>query len=526
MAGTIQHSLFDGEYVRPFGPNAPWNIPISVLEVDPDSNRLARLLWNDSATDREERNFNINNTSYTYAVYEVTEDTQYFKVRDLNGWGNLGGEYIPFDPSWKPAPGSDGQIIILDPETGREWDLWQVKFDGRTVTIGNGNLVEGMGGSDSYFDREVGFEGSRGAGIPYLAMLVRPEEVAAGRIEHALSMPIRNTSGAEFVAPATKLEHAGVRLNGIPEGTRFALDVTYEEIEEHLASLPDDVPQVTIDSLRVIMIAMKEYGWFITDTAGSTHFQLESTTSAMDEWAALGMVDTEYGDFNIYPRDALDGLITQDRIVAYAPSDLYPEYDPDGWDGSDAPSPGMDLADVMTPVMLDIAGGNGHDKIGGSLGNDSIFGFGGRDRIAASDGNDQAHGGRGNDVVFGGDGNDTITGGGGRDRLMGNLGDDHLFGGNHRDVLSGGEGNDHLTGGKGGDRFLFKTGWGVDTITDFSGNDRLDLRGLDSVVNWKDLVNNHMYQDGSDVVIDGWNGDEIILEGVKMAELNAGDFLF
>ncbi|MEM9975243.1 MAG: hypothetical protein AAF771_13780 [Pseudomonadota bacterium] len=313
------------DYVRPYGPNAPWNIPVDGLPIHDDSEELATKLWNDTGTDRADRNFNINNTSYTYPVYEVTEDTPTMTVESRNGWGNLDGEEIPFDPSWEPAPGSDAQIIILDPATGREWNLWQAEVNGDTVTVSNGNLVEGMGGSDSYFDREVGFGPSRGVGIQYLAMLVRPEEVALGEIQHALSLPIQNTSGAEFAAPGTKIEHPGVRMDGIPEGTRFSLDVTYDEIDEHIASLPDEVPDVTKESLRTIMVAMKDYGWFVTDTSGGTHFQLESTTSAQEEWEALGMIDFEVGG-KVYPRDALDGLITEDRLITYAPSDEY-DYD-------------------------------------------------------------------------------------------------------------------------------------------------------------------------------------------------------
>jgi hypothetical protein len=305
-------------YVRPFGPNAPWNIPVADLPRAGNSDELAAKLWNDSYTDRELRNFNINNTWYTYPVYEVTENTRYFPVIDRNGWGNLGGTRIPFDPSWRPAPGSDAQIIILDPATGREWNLWQASFDGRSVTVSNGNLVPG-----SYFDKEDGFSSSRGIGIQYSAMLVRPEEVAQGVIQHALSMPIRNTSGSEFVAPGTKLEFPGVRPDGIPTGTRFALDVSYEDIDAHLARLPASVPDVTKASLRTIMVAMKDYGWFITDTSGSTHIQLESTTTAQKEWEALGMIDRDYGGA-VYPRDALDGLITRSRIVAFVPSDQYP----------------------------------------------------------------------------------------------------------------------------------------------------------------------------------------------------------
>ena len=271
MSLTVTSSY---EYTRPFGPNAPWNIRVAGLPVDEDSDHLAELLWNDSSPDRADRNFNINNTSYTYPVYEISDDTPFYEVVDRNGWGNLGGTKIPFDPSWKAAPGSDGQIIILDPETGREWDLWQASFNGSKVVISNGNLIKGEGGSDSYFEREVGFFGSRGVGIPYLAMLVRPEEVAAGKIEHALSMPIQSTSGTAYVAPGVKIEFPD-HPAGIPEGTRYALDVSYADIDQHLASLPSSVSDVTKASLRTIMVAMKDYGWFITDTAGGTHLQLE-----------------------------------------------------------------------------------------------------------------------------------------------------------------------------------------------------------------------------------------------------------
>ncbi|GKY88156.1 calcium-binding protein [Sinisalibacter aestuarii] len=529
MAGTTSYLSYDSEYIRPFGPNAPWNIPISKLEIDPDSDHLAKLLWNDSFTDRPERNFNINNTSYTYPVYEVTEDTKYYKVKDLNGWGNLGGEYIPFDPSWKAAPGSDAQIIILDPATGREWDLWQASFNGSVVTISNGNLVTGYGGSDSYFEREVGFEPSRGAGIQYLAMLVRPEEVAQGRIEHALSMPIRNTSGAEFVSPATKIEFEGMRLNGIPEGTRFALDVTYAEIDRHLASLPDDVPQVTIDSLRVIMVALKEYGWFITDTAGSTHFQLESTTSAKAEWAALGMIDTQYNDFNTYPRDALDGLLTKERIVAYAPSELYPDYNPDNEGlGSGKVHDAVD-AGIGAAIVEKVFGGRNNDVLNGGDDDENFFGRRGNDKVFAKGGDDKAFGGKGNDGMFGGIGNDLLNGKNGRDYLFGGAGNDRIIGGGHRDVIAGGTGNDTLTGGSGADRFVYKTGWGYDEITDFKAvgrqHDTLDLRGLASIDSWDDLVNNHMFQNDNDVVIDGLNGDEIVLFDVNINHLDRADFL-
>jgi hypothetical protein len=160
---------------------------------------------------------------------------------------------------------------------------------------------------------------SRGIGVPYLAMLIRPAEVREGRIRHAASMPIRNTDGKAYVAPATKLEHPN-NPPGIPEGMRFALDMTDEEIEEWVVTLPARVRK----SARVIGRALRDYGWFITDTSGSAKIQLESCVTAGDAWEALGFTEFEERG-KTYPRDLLDGLMRRERIYAIVASDQYPK---------------------------------------------------------------------------------------------------------------------------------------------------------------------------------------------------------
>ncbi len=300
---------------RPFGPNAPWNVPVAGLPRHPESERYAGLLW-EEAPERP-GNFNLSFEGYTYPVYQVDEATGRFRVR-IEWQSSLHGGLIPWNPKWQPAKGSDGQVIVLDPKTGREWDLWQVEFNGKTVFATNGNLVPG-----NYWTREVGFVPSRGAGIPYLAMLVRPTSIKCGEIPHALSMPIRNTDGGEYYAPATKIERQG-RGDGIPEGMRFAIDVTDDEIESWLGTLPPEVPQETRRSARIIARALRDYGWFITDTSGSAHFQFEDRATAGNEWKRLGLGQLEVDEFHVYPRDLLDGLLTKERIYAFVPSDDYP----------------------------------------------------------------------------------------------------------------------------------------------------------------------------------------------------------
>lgn len=298
------------KYVRPFGPNAPWNVPVRSLPRHPESDRLARMLWTKAPS--RPGNFNLGFEQYTYPVYDAADATGEFRIRTK--WkSNLNGQTIPWNPEWRPAPGEDAQVIILDHRRGIEWNLFQVRFRDGVVYATNGSQTRG-----DFRTYEGGNVPSRGIGIAYLAMLVRPEEIRQGEIRHALSMPIRNTSGQTFVAPATKLEFDTGRP-GIPEGTRFALDITDAEIRAWSNTLPREMRQAG----RIIARALRDYGWFITDTAGGATFQFEARVSAGAEWDRLGLRERRTRS-KIYPNDLLDGLITQDNIYAIVPSDQYP----------------------------------------------------------------------------------------------------------------------------------------------------------------------------------------------------------
>ncbi|WP_417676432.1 calcium-binding protein [Pseudodonghicola sp.] len=171
----------------------------------------------------------------------------------------------------------------------------------------------------------------------------------------------------------------------------------------------------------------------------------------------------------------------------------------------------------------------GNDRIAGGGGDDVLFAGDGNDRLFGDAGNDTLEGGAGRDKIFGGGGADKLYGDDGNDRLEGGNGNDKLFGGAGADVLIGGRGNDRMTGGAGLDTFVFGNKAGRDVITDFnatSNGEDIDLSAVTRIRNFKDLVNNHMEQVGSDVVIDDHAGTRITLLNVEIADLGKGDFLF
>jgi hypothetical protein len=288
----------------------------------PDSARLAAKVWN-SRPDQPGK-LDLTFAQWTYPVYETSQATALYTVKCRHpDWGNLHRKQLPWNPAWKPShsfwtgdAGIDSQVIVLDPATGREWNLWQVRAPdtvNRIVRCGSASLVPG-----SYWTKEDGFGPPRGCGIQCLAMLVRPEEIVAGRIEHALSVPFRGIHKTAFVRPATKTDGPTAAYavpDGVPTGTRFALRATDEELAAWAASLPLSV--VGRQSAIVIGRALVEYGWHITDNAGSAHVQFEDCNSAGAAWDALGLGNVSSGD-KVYPRDLLDDLMRLDRIYALA----------------------------------------------------------------------------------------------------------------------------------------------------------------------------------------------------------------
>lgn len=107
--------------------------------------------------------------------------------------------------------------------------------------------------------------------------------------------------------------------------------------------------------------------------------------------------------------------------------------------------------------------------------------------IVSSDGNDQ---------LIGSDYSDTLIGGKDNNRIIANAGDDYL---------EGGFGDDYISGGNGNDTFIFKNGYGIDTISDNEGNNSIIITGYNvediSVYrhNWNDLKID--FKDSDDTII-------------------------
>jgi Ca2+-binding RTX toxin-like protein len=189
-----------------------------------------------------------------------------------------------------------------------------------------------------------------------------------------------------------------------------------------------------------------------------------------------------------------------------------------------------------------IIGGAGRDRVDAGPGNDVVKTEGGDDTVWLGDGDDTALSGDGDDTVYGGAGDDVIKaslgddiihGGEGADNISGWRGRDTIFGGHGDDVIrgdfdedriEGGPGNDRLLGGPARDTFVFRMGFDEDRLLDYNPVlEKLDFSLHEGVDSYQDLA---ISQVGTSVVILDGAGGRIVLAGVDIAQISAGDFIF
>jgi hypothetical protein len=323
---------------------ASFNRPASDFHVAPNSAALVHTLWCGTGCGRRDgaENLNLTFSDFSYGVYSTVGGDGFGAAADTTCTvqgrkgeiNELAGQTIPCNVKWRPSGGNwdgnfddDSQMIVLDPPTGRMWEFWHAVVDAdRTIVADHARLDHDPHGDvlEYHSSSDAHSVGSRSANLAYLAMLPLPRELAIyGRFTHALPLllPVEDKGGS-FVPPAFASDGDvyGV-VDGIPTGTRFALRVTDADIDAWIEALPSCVSDAGRATYRQIAIAMRDYGMVVVDNAGSAHVQFADVTNpaVYNQWHSRGVWPPVACKYKKFPRDALDGLIREDRLVALSP---------------------------------------------------------------------------------------------------------------------------------------------------------------------------------------------------------------
>ena len=258
---------------RPYSEASPWNTPIG---PDPvvvaTSNVFLGVLGDDAFTSQPLR--------YAYPVYTAESSGAVRTIIVRNTYNDVSDRgsvltkrrdsyrvSLPMPADATPSEGTDGHLIVVDPKSGDEWGFWQAAKD----ETGQWYATNGYHYNVTWSGVPPTGFGSRGAGVTYLAGLIRACEIAQGRVDHALAFAY-NYPKNTFVYPATKSDGLSTTDPNLPEGARLQLDPSLGESTIRSWGC--------VDACLVVARAMQRYGMYLVDNSGRDKIYTEDESTA------------------------------------------------------------------------------------------------------------------------------------------------------------------------------------------------------------------------------------------------------
>jgi hypothetical protein len=254
---------------RPFSPDSVWNRALA-----PDAALDVRSVAYVDALNRQVRDTGawINTTSWSTPVYTVAADQPTVEVKP-DGWAQSSplltsaGQQVPIPAGAQPAAGTDQHMVVWQPATDTMWEFWRAsrQVDGWHASWGG--RMDRVSASPGYFTTPADW-GATATSLPLLGGLIRPDELAAGHIDHALAIAIPQSRASWSSWPAQRTDGTVNDENAIPEGARFRLDPTLD-----LSAMP------MTPLVRMLAQAAQRYGIVVRDRAGDVTFYAEDPVS-------------------------------------------------------------------------------------------------------------------------------------------------------------------------------------------------------------------------------------------------------
>ena len=178
--------------------------------------------------------------------------------------------------------GGDRHALMVDHSSCTLYELYDAHYQGSGSTAGSGAVFNLRADGPL---RPAGWTSADAAGLPIFPGLLRPDEVRAGAVNHAIRFTAQSTDRS-FIWPAR--HQAGSAANGAlpPMGARFRLRANF------------DVSRYHADT-QAVLNAMKHYGLILADNGSNWYFQ----GAADNSWDG-----TMIGELKSIPAGAFDAV--------------------------------------------------------------------------------------------------------------------------------------------------------------------------------------------------------------------------
>jgi hypothetical protein len=261
-------------YTRWYAPTSFWNTPISAsASIDPNSANMISYAIASYASASNFANSNDWGLSYVYA----TASSKTYTVA-CTEYCSSSTAVFPIPAGTLPNTGSDGHLSVIN--GGNEMDMWQAAYDANNDTWKASTItttsINGWGANCAQGQLCMGADA---AGFALLGGALRPEEIAAGVIPHALALMTPATRSGYIACPATNTDGASSNANAIPEGAQIQLDPSFNVAAQSWAPWQ-----------QTIAVALQQYGAFVNDTGGSMAlYAVNDINQGNVTWSSVGM---------------------------------------------------------------------------------------------------------------------------------------------------------------------------------------------------------------------------------------------
>ena len=237
-----------------FPADNPWNRRVDTLPVAARSAQIVASIGLDEHLHADFGSGLWDGGPIGIPVTVVAKDTPRSAVRFEYASESDRGPYpIPAGVRIEGGPAADGDrhAIVVDRDRCRLYELYALRRAEGRWTAGSGAIWD----LRSNTLRPAGWTSADAAGLPILPGLARYEEVARGRIEHALRFTVPRTRRA-WVWPARHYASSLTDPDLPPMGMRLRLKRGYP-----ISGFPRQA--------RIVLTALKEYGMIVADNGSS-----------------------------------------------------------------------------------------------------------------------------------------------------------------------------------------------------------------------------------------------------------------
>lgn len=262
---------------RLWSASSPWNTRVDGARIDAKSNLMIRLATKRLGvverlghqapvivSRRITAGVFINTTGWTTPIVAggVPTDVVCRQLKCGDG-DNTVVLNIPTDVD--PDPRFDGWFTIFDTDQSIAYDLWRARRENDGSISYHFMRMWDLNGPGYSAPQMVG---ARGSGLPLFAGLIRPGELEAGEINHALAISVPGPAQSFFVQPASATDGNG-SIYSLPEGARIRLKAD--------VLVPVPINPVTGKKIKLtaqqqrmadaIVAALRTYGAIVVDRA-------------------------------------------------------------------------------------------------------------------------------------------------------------------------------------------------------------------------------------------------------------------